>query len=102
MYARELKFNSRTRTPAKQPLNSIVSPDALHCNSHFHNSHFHGFTFHAFTVSHFTLSHFDTPYPITSPILSMSISPSSGFPKNTTFGTRKKINGLSLSRFAKK
>lgn len=87
MYARELKFNSRTRMPARQPLKSTTSPGGLHCNSHFHT---------------FIHSHFDIPYQITFPILSMSQSPPPGFPKNTTFGTRKKINGLSLSRFAKK
>lgn len=51
MYARELKFNSRTRMPARQPLKSTTSPDALHCNSHFHT-----FTFRHPLPNH--ISHF--------------------------------------------
>ena len=65
MYARGLKFNSRTRTPARQPLASIAPLDALHCNSHFHISHFHIST--SLSKSHFPF------YPC--PVLPLQASP---------------------------
>lgn len=49
MYARELKFNSRTRMPARQPIKSTTSPGCL--TLQFTLSHIHIST--SLTKSHF-------------------------------------------------